>query len=164
LEKLLLFTDGSVHVQTGIGFGAFLFVNDIETPLDELKNKVQVVRFEETSSTKLELQTLLHAFATIPETVEKIEIYSDSQNILSLIRRRKRLEQNNYHSKGNRPLNNAELYRNFFRMTDRFHCEFKKVKGHKKTNQKDDVERIFTLVDRASRNALRKEIRGQSEK
>jgi len=159
----MLFTDGSVHVQSGIGFGAYLLVTDIETPMDVLKDKIEVVRFEATSSTKLELQTLLHAFNMIPETVDKLEIYSDSQNIASLLQRRKRLEQNNYHSKGNRPLNNAELYRNFFRMTDSFHCEFIKVKGHKKTNQKDAVERIFTLVDRASRNVLRKEIRGQSE-
>lgn len=157
----MLFTDGSVHVQTGTGFGAYLWVNDIASPPEALKDKVELVRFEGTSSTKLELQTLLHAFGTIQNPVEKLEIYSDSQNIIGLIQRRRRLEQNNFHSKGNRPLNNTLLYREFFRMIDQFHCEFIKVKGHRKSNQKDDVERIFTLVDRASRNALRREIRGQ---
>lgn len=152
----MLFTDGSVHVQTGIGYGAYLLVDNIEKPFDILKGGVKTVRFEETSSTKLELQTLLYAFATVPEAVEKLEIYSDSQNILSLLQRRKRLEQNNFCSNGNKPLNNAELYRDFFRMIDRFHCDIIKVKGHRKMSQKDEIERIFTLVDRASRNALRR--------
>jgi len=157
----MLFTDGSVHVQSGIGFGAFLFANDITMPLDVLKDKVETVRFEETTSTKLELQMLLHAFGKVPKSIERLEVYTDSQNIISLLNRRKRLEANNFYSKGNRLLNNAELYREFFGLIDQLHCEFIKVKGHQKTNQKDAVERIFTLVDRASRNELRKEIRGQ---
>ena len=157
----MLFTDGSVHVQSGIGFGAFLLVNDINAPLSRLKDKVETVRFEETTSTKLELQMLLHAFDTVPKSTERLEVYTDSQNIISLLKRRRRLEDNNFHSNGGRLLNNAALYREFFRLIDQLHCEFIKVKGHKKTNQKDAVERIFTLVDRASRNALRREIRRQ---
>ena len=157
----MLFTDGSVHVQSGIGFGAFLFTDDIAMPLGVLKDKVETERFEKTTSTKLELQMLLHAFGIVPLSVKRLEVYTDSQNIISLLNRRSRLETNNFHSKGNRLLNNAELYREFFGLIDQLHCEFIKVKGHKKTNQKDAVERIFALVDRASRNALRKEIRGQ---
>jgi ribonuclease HI len=156
-----LFTDGSVHVQSGIGYGAYLLVDNMETPPDLLKNQVEIVRFEQTSSTKLELQTLLYAFSRIPKSDGKIEIYSDSQNILGLLQRRKRLEENDFYSKGNRLFNNAELYREFFKIIDHFQCEFIKVKGHKKTNQKDEIERIFTLVDRASRSALRKELQNQ---
>lgn len=163
MGKLILFTDGSVNVQTKIGFGAFLLVDNIKTPLDELKDKVQTVRFEATSSTKLELQTLLLAFATIRDSIEELEIYTDSQNIMSLLIRRNRLEENNFYSKGNELLNNSILYRDFFGMIDRFHCKFIKVKGHKKSSQKDDIERIFTLVDRASRNALRQEYRNRSK-
>jgi len=40
-------------------------------------------------------------------------------------------------------------------MTDQLDCEFVKVRGHQVSNQKDDIDRLFTLVDRASRNALR---------
>ena len=39
---------------------------------------------------------------------------------------------------------------------DALDCEFVKVRGHQVGNQKDDMDRLFTLVDRASRNALRK--------
>ena len=163
MEKLILFTDGSVHVQTGIGFGAFLLIPNMEMPFETLKDKVQIVRFESTSSTRLELQTMLYAFGSVPLSVTRLEVYTDSQNIFSLLKRRQRLEQNNFYSKGNKLLNNADLYRDFFRMLEQFQCEFIKVKGHKKSNQKDRVERIFTLVDRASRNALRTEIRSTSE-
>jgi len=35
--------------------------------------------------------------------------------------------------------------------------ELVKVQGHQASNQKDDMDRLFTLVDRASRKALRAE-------
>lgn len=151
----MLFTDGSVHVQSGIGYGAYLLVDELETPLELLKNKVEVVRFEHTSSTKLELQTLLYAFGHLPGSIGQLEIYSDSQNIVSLLKRRKRLEENNFYSKDGRLLNNSKLYRDFFMKIDSLHCDFFKVKGHKKTMKKDKIDRIFTLVDRASRKELR---------
>ena len=43
-------------------------------------------------------------------------------------------------------------------MIDQLDCEFVKVRGHQVSNQKDDIDRFFTLVDRASRNALRGEL------
>jgi hypothetical protein len=44
-------------------------------------------------------------------------------------------------------------------MVDQLDCEFVKVRGHQALKQKDDIDRLFTLVDRASRNALRKDHR-----
>ena len=83
-------------------------------------------------------------------------MYTGSQNIIGLQARRKRIEKNDYHSNKNKRLNNYELYQEFFRMTDQLDCELVKVRGHLASNQKNDVDRIFTLVDRASRNALRR--------
>jgi len=54
-----------------------------------------------------------------------------------------------------RRLNNYELYQDFYRMTDQLNCIFVKVRGHQVSNQKDEIDRLFTLVDRASRDALR---------
>jgi len=45
----------------------------------------------------------------------------------------------------------------FFRLIDMFDCEFVKAQGHQPSKNKDEIHRLFTLVDRASRNALRKE-------
>ncbi len=159
MDELLLFTDGSVNTHTNIGYGAYLVVPEGRISLDSLGTSVKVKRFEHTSSTKLELQTLLWALTDIQALGSRVIVYTDSQNIMGLPGRRDRLEQNDYHSKKNRRLNNYKLYQEFYRMTDQLDCEFIKVRGHKVSNQKDDIDRLFTLVDRASRNALREDNR-----
>ncbi len=151
----MLFTDGSVNTRLNIGYGAYLSVPEGGLSLDSLRTSVKVRRFEHTSSTKLELQTLLWALSDIQALGSRVIVYTDSQNIMGLLGRRDRFEQNDYRSKKNKRLNNYELYQEFYRMTDQLDCEFVKARGHKVSNQKNDIDRLFTLVDRASRNALR---------
>jgi len=146
-----LFTDGSVNPQKKLGFGAYLTVSH-EGELSEVRLK----KFEETSSTQLELETLLWALEDIKIQTALI-IYTDCQNVLGLSQRRKGFEERNYHTKTGKPLKHAGLYQKFFLLTDKFSCEFVKVKGHKKSHLKDDIDRLFTLVDKASRDALRAE-------
>ena len=155
MDELKLFTDGSVDTQSNIGYGAYLAVAKSRLPLDLLRERVKVRRFEYTSSTKLELQTLLWALGDIQALGDKVTVYTDSQNIMGLQGRRERFEQNDYRSKKNRRLNNYELYQEFYRVTDQLDCKFVKVRGHQVLDQKDDIDRLFTLVDRASRDALR---------
>lgn len=153
--KNLLFTDGSVHTQSKIGFGAYLFVTDEALPIETLQTKVTTKRFDNTSSTKLELQTLLWAMAEIPPTNQPLIIYTDSQNIIGLPARRQRLEQNNFRTAKNELLRNYELYQAFYHAMDKLKVELVKVKGHQRTKEKDRVARLFTLVDKAARRALR---------
>jgi ribonuclease HI len=157
MDELMLLTDGSVNTQSNIGYGAYLAVSEPGLSLDLLRTRVKVRRFEHTSSTKLELQTLLWALSEIKASGSKVKVmvYTDSQNIMGLPGRRDRFEQNDYRSKKNKRLNNYELYQEFYRMTDQFNCDFVKMRGHQVSNQKDDIDRLFTLVDRASRDALR---------
>lgn len=159
MVELILFIDGSVNPQTSIGYGAYLAVSELGLPLDSLRARVKVRRFEPTSSTKLELQNLLWALNDIPVSVSRVIVYTDSQNIMGLQARRDRFEQNDYRSKKNIRLKHYELYQEFYRMTDQFELEFVKVPGHQRSNQKDDIGRLFTLVDRASRDALRRDNR-----
>jgi ribonuclease HI len=93
----------------------------------------------------------------------RVTVYTDSQNIMGLQERREGLEKNDYRSKKNRRLNNYMLYQEFYRITDQLNCEFIKVRGHQVSNQKDDIDRLFTLVDRASRNALRGDTRSRHQ-
>ena len=155
MNEILLFTDGSVDVQNKTGYGAYLFCFEDEVFNDNLPSKVRVKRFENTSSTKLELETFLWALQELPENKLKIRVFSDSQNLIELSNRRSRLEKNNFCNKKNEPLKNADLYRHFFNRLDNYNCEFQKIKGHQPGRNKNQLERIFTLVDRASRNALR---------
>lgn len=157
-NTLMLFTDGSVNTLTKIGYGAFLAVQEGEYTSIDLNTRLKVKRFEQTSSTKLELQTLLWALTEIQVVKKNIIIYTDSQNIMGLTKRRVRFEENNYRSKNNTLLHNHDLYRRFFEMIDHMNCDFVKVQGHLKSNQKNEIDKLFTLVDRASRNALRKDL------
>lgn len=155
MNELFLFTDGSVNTQSKIGYGAYLTISERDFSLDSLKARVKVKRFEHTSSTKLELQTLIWALSDIQKSGKKVIVYTDSQNIIGLLGRRERFEKNDYRSKKNKRLNNYKLYQEFYRITDQLDCEFLKIRGHQKSKQKDDIDRLFTFVDRASRNALR---------
>jgi len=155
MKTILLFTDGSVNVQSKIGYGAYLAFQETEEIPENLLELVNTKRFENTSSSKLELQILLWALQTIESVNSKIVAFTDSQNIVRLPARRERFEKNRYHNKKGELIKNHQLYKNFFEQTDKLDIEFIKVRGHKKTVQKDNIDKIFTVVDRASRQALR---------
>jgi len=154
-KELFVFTDGSANPQLKIGYGAFLAVSSLCISLEEAKHLVVVNRFENTSSTKLELQILLLALNKVGSDNCHVVVYTDSQNIIGLPNRRERFEKTDYRSKSGKLIANRELYLEFYQLTDRLPCEFVKVSGHKVSGQKDCVDQFFTLVDRASRAALR---------
>ncbi len=156
-----IFIDGSVNNQLKIGYGAYLVVSELGAAIESLKDTVRVKRFEHTNSTKLELQTLLWALS---ETVALggggdmvLTVYTDSQSIIRLPGRRARLEQGNYFSSKNKQLNNYDLYQEFYRLTSKLNCEFVKVIGHKPSGNKGEIDKLFGLVDQASRRALRRD-------
>lgn len=157
---MFLFTDGSVNIKSKTGFGSSLIIADLKSPITELKKDIQLIKFKQTSSTKLEIQTLLWALNKNFDQLEeckKIVLFTDSSNIAGLPARRSKLEKCNYISKKNIRLINSGLYKEFYRITDLLNCEIIKIEGHKKSDQKNNIERIFTLVDRASRKAMRED-------
>ena len=156
-----IFIDGSVNNQLKIGYGAYLVVSELGAAIESLKDTVRVKRFEHTNSTKLELQTLLWALS---ETVALdsgsdmvLTVYTDSQSIIRLPGRRARLEESNYFSSKNNQLNNYELYQEFYRLNSSLTCEFVKVIGHQPPSKKYEIDKLFSLVDQASRRALRRD-------
>ena len=161
MKKIKLFTDSSVNPQEKIGFGAYLLLDDENESFEDFKDNIKIKRFENTSSTKLELQTLLWALEELKEIVDKntiVEVYTDCQNIVNLENRRDKLEKNHFCSSSKKLINNHELYKNFYEKLDELNLTFIKVKGHKKDSLKDEIDNIFNLVDRVSRNALRENI------
>ena len=164
---LQVFTDGSVNTQSKVGYGAYLALSD-NLSLKQgasrasLKDTVRVKRFENTSSTKLELQTLIWAvnqtIALAGDGECRLTVYTDSQNIIGLPERRARLEKNNYLSSKNKLLNNHELYQDFYRLISSVKLELVKVVGHQPESKKGEIDRLFSCVDQASRRALREEL------
>lgn len=159
MTNLNLFTDASVNPQLKIGYGAYLAVPGETPSLASLQAEVNVKKFDATSSTRLELQTVLWALTDVQPLGNRIRVYTDSQNIVGLPARQDRLEKNAYLTKKNTRIRNGDLYKKFYTLMDQLDCEFIKIKGHAASSQKDELDRLFTLVDRASRQALRKEVR-----
>ena len=148
--KILLFTDGSVNTKLRIGYGAYLAFPEGQ---QSLAGHIKVKRFEDTSSSKMELQTLLWALSEI--SVPEVISYTDSQNIVGLNSRRKKLEENGYYARNGKRLKNHELYKQFYQFTDNLNITFSQIKGHTPASRKSNLDMIFSLVDRASRKALR---------
>jgi ribonuclease HI len=157
-EKIYLFTDGSVDPQKKEGFGVYLLLEKLEFLNVEQNNKIQIKKFNNTSSTKLELQTILWALDEVDLKNFKTIIYTDCQNIIGLEKRRSGFESKNYMTSKGTQIKNHELYKAFFKKMDILDCEFIKIKGHKKSSEKNEIDKIFTLVDKASRNALRQRV------
>lgn len=155
MKQLKVFSDGSVNPQSKIGYGAYLVVSAVELPSANLQKQIRLKRFTDTSSTQLELQTLLWALDEISSNSAQITIYTDSQNIVELPNRRERFERNGYRTNKNTLVKNYKLYQEFFQITDKLNCELVKIKGHQPTKNKDKLDKIFTLVDRAARKALK---------
>lgn len=166
--KRYLFIDGSVNTKTKVGMGAWLLVtkDQLDTDeLDQLNNQIRFARFEQTSSTKLELENCMFALKSLEEIFCRqqaelsLVIYTDSQCIAGLPRRRQKLEATAFESQASgKQLANAALYQEFYLQLDKLNIEVIKVKGHKRESEKDRVDRIFSLVDKAARRGLKQKM------
>ncbi len=151
---LALFVDGSVNPQTRVGYGAALSLLPSQC-LQPPKEKAQCIhtqRFENTSSTQLELETLLWAMAPMQAGTE-ITVYTDCQNIMQLPVRRVRLEAKGFRNGKGLVLTHAQLYQRFYEQYDKLAITLVKVRGHIPAPQRSILDEWFSLVDRAARAA-----------
>jgi ribonuclease HI len=168
MGRFLLFVDGSVNPGLKIGYGCYLLLPEELirqlTPA-KLKAKQKVKKFDSTSSSRLEIETLLWALKETEKTFDKkneIVVYTDSQNIMELKNRRERLERENFQAKKKQTdLKNTDLYKKFYQFMDQLNFKVVKITGHSKSKEKDEIDRIFLQVDRTSRKALREYIAGR---
>lgn len=152
--ELALFVDGSVNPQARVGYGACLCLPAsvcMQAPNNSV-NDIQIRRFEDTSSTQLELETLLWALDLVPADTE-ITVYTDCQNIMNLLLRRQRLVAKAYCNKKGEPLAHAALYQQFYRHYDALAFTLVKLKGHKPAVDRSILDQWFSRVDRAARAA-----------
>jgi len=118
-------------------------------------------RFTGAGSTQMEIQTLVWALEDYRNTLNasrhgELSVYTDSQCVADLSRRRSGLENKNYISKKtNTEIMNASLYRKLYSLYDELNMNIIKVAGHSRVASHDTVHRIFSIVDREVRKALR---------
>ena len=165
MNRIFLFTDVSINPKLKMGFGAYLIIPESDlngNSSKAIKDDVKVQKFESTSSTKLEIETLLWALdelgkkCKIKSLYRNLVIYTDSQCIAGLLKRRNKLEYCGFKSSrtGNE-LNHAFFYHAFYIFSDRLKFEVIKLKGHSKLSSKEISHKIFSLVDKGARKALR---------
>ena len=103
-----LFTDVSLDTGHKCGIGAYLFIpvsflreKNHSISREDIAVRLKTRRFKNTSSTRLEVQTVLWALDEIENTVPKhspimLHIYTDSQCVAGLQGRRSRLSSCNF--------------------------------------------------------------------
>jgi len=165
MNSLALFTDVSLNPERRCGVGVYFVIPASMLPVTPdcvdksvVDKHVVVRRFENTTSTKLEVQTVLWALENTckPSGPDRMQIYTDSQGIAGLLGRRQTLELNGFCAKrSNLPVKNAALYRTFYEFFDRLGFEVIKVPGHSRYHSHDTVCRIFSFVDRKARKSLK---------
>jgi ribonuclease HI len=168
VDKFALFTDVSVNPQRQVGVGACLLVplQLLATPPHEIDREglgahLQCRRFIETSSTILELQTVLWGLAQVrkdfPDTARRdLHLYTDSQFVVGLSGRRAGLERRSYlATRSGCLLSHAPLYSEFYAASDELDFAVVKVTGHVRAATRDSVQRIFSIVDQGSRRELK---------
>lgn len=176
MNGIALFTDVSLDPRRRLGIGGYIQLpasclsalpDDIEKSC--LSERLVLKRFEETSSTRLEVQTVLWAIQDVRERLRgqapgALRIYTDSQCVSGLPERRRRLEANGFLSrKTNRPLKNAPLYQEFFTLFDELGFELVKVAGHTRAHSRDAIEQIFSFLDKSVRRKLSLWLREQED-
>lgn len=167
MNSFALFTDVSVCPQRKLGIGGYLLVplsflerapHDIEQC--EVAAMIKNKRFEDTSSTKLEVQTVLWALEDSRKELAgsaagSLQFYTDSQCVAGLLRRRAVLDERGFIAKrSGRTLANATLYREFYAAYDQAGFRVIKVAGHSSAGSHDVVHRTFSYVDREVGRAL----------
>jgi len=170
LNNYAVFTDVSLNPKLKRGLGAYLIVpvSSLELPLLEIvpSDFVKLIHFrsfEFTSSTQLEVETVLWAIKEIfqihnNDVSVKLHLFTDSQCVAGLLGRRQRLEQNKFISKATKlPLLHADLYKEFFKLYDEIRFDVTKVAGHAESYTHDTKHRIFSYLDKAVRQKFKKE-------
>lgn len=164
IKDFALFTDASVSPGLKLGVGAYVMLpaSLLETSSGvikrpEITGQLKVRRFEGTSSTRLELQTVLWALTEVRLAPQgSLTIYSDSQCVSGLLKRKRRLLAEGFISKKtDQELGNASLYRTFYKFHDTLGFRIVKVAGHSASRAQDTAHRIFSFVDKEARKALK---------
>jgi ribonuclease HI len=164
---LALFTDVSVDPRRKVGIGGYLLVPSsfLETEpqhidRDELAGRLIMKTFSDTSSTRLEVQTVLWALENSSEDLARsargdLRIYTDSQCVAGLLGRRDALTESAFIAKrSGRLLTNSILYNAFYATYDQLGFQLIKIRGHSRACTHDAVRLIFSIVDRQVRKAL----------
>lgn len=167
-EELFVFCDASIAIKNKVAIGSFLILEksawdrlSVEGFLYQkstLQDKIKHTRFDTHKSTLAEIKTFLYVMKTLaPLENKKICLFTDCQTLCDLYGdRQKKLLERNFKKKDGSPLNHGTIYKEVIDFFLSYEITVTKVKGHKPKSEKDNkVDKLFSLVDTASRKELR---------
>ena len=154
MNQLDIYTDGSCHTQLKIGaWGAILILNDREISLSGIATH--------TTHNRMELEAVIHAIQYIKDSdieTEKINVFTDSQYVMNLNKRKARFERQAYLTGSGNPVRNADLIKTFYNLTNSRPVHLVKVVAHQKQGPQVNHNR---RVDKLVRKILRHNLKGE---
>jgi len=157
VNDISVFTDGSCDQPAGIGGWAAIVLAD--------GGKVLLSgRAYETTHQRMELTAAVEAIRYIKGLEydgRRIFLYTDSQYLADLPRRKNRLLGDGLKTRRNRPIANADLLLQLFQFLDSHLLELIKVQSHQKKNGLVNYNRE---VDKCSRKVVRDTVRNGPDK
>jgi ribonuclease HI len=123
--KVVIYTDGSCHTQKLTGAWASIIIY-------EGKKTIITGVEENTTHQRMELTAVMEGFKFVEREslVSPVEVYSDSQYVVELPRRRDKLISTAYITKAGKKIVNSDLLEIFFRKLQNLDVKFIKVKAH----------------------------------
>ena len=148
-QSITIFTDGSCHTQlkTG-GWASIIITNSGKVVLEGNTSK--------TTHQRMELTAVLESLRYLQREGkgwEEIIVYSDSQYVVDLEKRKGNLILSNYQTKKFKPVRNSDLVRELVDFMSLPNIRFVKIKSHQRLS---DVESTLNReVDLLSRKNMR---------
>lgn len=165
MNEYFIFSDASFDPKSKRGITAFLILSASQWKknAEDCNFDIQTKQIDGENIARLEFISAITAFEEwkihfqTVETSVQITLITDCKALENLLKRRKRLERTQFisQSKGE-VLANADLYQEFLTLFDELQPEILWVKGHSPAKNRSDFQKVFSSVDKAARNLLRK--------
>lgn len=154
MDNIEIYTDGSCHTQfkTG-GWAAIVIYEGEESILEGIE--------QDTTHNRMELTAVLKSLEYIAEkqfSYEMINIFTDSQYVVQIEKRKEKLKAKEFRTKSGKDIQNKDLVFDLIDLIESLPVNFIKVKAHLK---KTGLRNINREVDKLSRKIVRDYIRGR---
>ena len=152
--NIKIITDGSASPKHGIGAWASYVITTSEE---------RILKDTEANVTQhaMELKAVIKSLEYIQSNFQNVfvvEVYTDSDYVLGLLRRRKKLVDNNYYTKKGNEVKNRDLIIQFYDFLDRFNISMYKIEGHARKGHSKLTD-YHREVDKLSRKLVRQNTR-----
>ena len=156
IDLIEIYTDGSCNTRFRVGtWVAILLIG--------LEKKILTGWELETTHQRMELTAVIKGIDYVMSryaNIKSITIFPDSQYVVDLPARKGKISTLGFTNKKGNDLRNAELVKEFFKLTELMKIDFIKIKAHQKKNASANYN---IEADRLSRKLLREVVRENFE-